>query len=110
MSKVTILNDQHEFERVSNENNFFYLLKHSLTCPISAMAKTEFDAFSAMTDYPCFQLNVQESRALSNEVATAYSIRHESPQVLLFKNGEVIWNASHGRITEKELERSLKRI
>ncbi|MGC8020649.1 monothiol bacilliredoxin BrxC family protein [Salmonella enterica] len=41
---------------------------------------------------------------MSNEVAEMFSVHHESPQVLLIKNGECIYDESHQGITMSEIE------
>jgi bacillithiol system protein YtxJ len=55
-----------------------------------------------------YYLHVQEARALSNYIAETYSIKHESPQALLFKDGKVVWDASHWKITYASLQENVK--
>jgi bacillithiol system protein YtxJ len=50
-------------------------------------------------------LDVHQSRELSRELATLTGVEHESPQVIVLKNGKAVWNASHygvkaGAVTE----------
>ncbi len=80
----------------------FYIFKHSTTCPISARAAKEIA--SAATALPVFQVNVREQRELSNWVADAYGIEHESPQLLLIRSGKVerVWN--HHEISRDEMK------
>lgn len=52
-------------------------------------------------------LVVQESRDLSALVARETGVRHESPQVILFRGGEVAWSASHGAIDRGSLGAAL---
>ncbi len=82
------------------------IFKHSYRCPISMHAKTEMENF--LNDYPHkvdFELlDVINNRARSNEVAEQYGIRHESPQIIIIDDkNNVIWNASHSRITEENI-------
>jgi bacillithiol system protein YtxJ len=42
---------------------------------------------------------IQENRELSGLIARETAVRHESPQVLLFRDGRVTWSASHGGVT-----------
>ncbi|MFA9559058.1 bacillithiol system redox-active protein YtxJ [Evansella sp. AB-rgal1] len=96
-----------DFQKVLSENTKFYLLKNSTTCPISMEAYNETKDFSSNhEEIPVFYLNVQESRPLSNEIAETYNVKHESPQVLLFEEGNVKWNDSHWRITKQSLEQA----
>lgn len=92
-----------DFDQAVQAGEPFFLLKHSSTCPISAAAYEEYEKFAdgyAHTYY----LVVQEARPLSNYVAEKFQIRHESPQALFFKNGEVAWQASHWKITSDSLK------
>jgi bacillithiol system protein YtxJ len=44
-------------------------------------------------------VEVQRARELSTEIENRLGVAHESPQVLVLRNGEVVWNASHFEIT-----------
>jgi len=82
----------------------FYLLKHSLTCPISHAAYKEYEKYANENqNIPTYYLAVQDSRPLSAEVAERSQIKHESPQAILFSNGQPVWNASHWKITNRAL-------
>lgn len=108
MSK-TMIQTVEQFEELIKENNAFLFFKNSTTCPISHAAYEEFEKFAADNDdIPLYYLHVQEARALSNHIAEAYSVKHESPQALLFKDGKVVWNASHWRITYSSLQENVK--
>jgi len=90
------------FER-SNERPVL-LFKHSNACPISAHAYREMEQFKG--DVPI--VVVQESREVSREVETRTGVRHETPQALVLRNGEVVWSASHFDITRDAVESALK--
>lgn len=66
--------------------------KHSTTCGISAAAAKEVRAME--TDLPIYWVNVREQRDLSNWVAETYDVTHESPQLILIRDGkpEKVWN------------------
>jgi bacillithiol system protein YtxJ len=71
------------------------IFKHSLTCPISA------SAFEQMSRYKgdVALVEVQRARSLSNEIEQRLGVRHESPQIIVLRNGQVVWDASHFKIT-----------
>ncbi|MFT4414961.1 bacillithiol system redox-active protein YtxJ [Fredinandcohnia humi] len=93
-----------EFSDILQSNKKFILIKHSLTCPISKAAFDEYEQFvSENEDIPTFYLYVQEARPLSNYIAETFSIKHESPQALLFEDGKVTWDTSHRNITKESL-------
>ena len=86
-----------------------FIFKHSLTCPISAMAYREFQDFigsGAASPPECRLVEVQRARDVSTAIAERTGVRHESPQALLVHGGEVIWHASHGAITQSSLRRA----
>lgn len=92
-----------QLNQALEENNTLFLLKHSTTCPISQNAFEQYEKFSKEENVPCYYLYVQEARPLSNYVAEQYDVKHESPQVLYFKQGNVEWNTSHFDITYEKL-------
>ncbi|MEM7307224.1 MAG: bacillithiol system redox-active protein YtxJ [Planctomycetota bacterium] len=82
----------------------FLLFKHSLICPTSAQAFNEYRHFlSGEAEVPTAWLDVRGQRPLSQLVEARTGVQHESPQALLLKGGEVVWNASHGAITRESL-------
>ncbi|UWE03034.1 bacillithiol system redox-active protein YtxJ [Laceyella sacchari] len=82
------------------------LFKHSTSCPISAAAYGEWEAFlssDAATEVLSAAVFVIEDRPLSNEIAERFGIKHESPQALFVIGDEVKWHASHWNITKQAL-------
>ena len=80
------------------------IFKHSTTCPISAAAYREMQQLATEIAL----VVVQNARDVSREVEARTGVRHESPQALLLRDGEVVWSASHWRITAEEVERALQ--
>ncbi len=81
--------------------------KHSLTCPISSAGFRQYESFladrSEDDDTIYTLIEIQNARDLSTEVARRTGVKHESPQALLVRNGEVTWHASHGSIQSEAL-------
>ncbi|MDN3018200.1 bacillithiol system redox-active protein YtxJ [Paenibacillus sp. BSR1-1] len=97
-----------QFEDLLQKESKFYLLKHSLTCPISHAAYKEYEKYADENqEIPTYFLAVQDSRPLSNDIAEKFQIKHESPQAILFSNGEAKWNASHWKITNRSLANAM---
>ena len=91
----------------SNERPVF-LLKHSTRCPVSAVARIEFEQFSGLTDNADFwQVLVVENRPLSLQIAAVSGVDHQSPQVLLFIGGKAALSCSHRDISVANLTRML---
>lgn len=77
------------------------IFKHSTRCSISTMAKSRVERqwdFSEERIKP-YYLDLIAYRNISNEVATRFGIDHQSPQVLLIKDGVCVYNASHNSIS-----------
>lgn len=72
------------------------IFKHSTRCITSSMAKNRMDNSKQLLDKAdVYLLNVIEHRPVSNLVAEQFGITHESPQVLVIKNGRAVYNESH---------------
>ena len=96
----------------SSSHRPVFVYKHSTVCPVSARAAKEYHGFAeagASASNPLFtQVMVIENRDLSNEIESRLEVRHESPQVLLVRDGKVTWHASHFDITEAHIRTALE--
>ncbi len=85
-----------------------FVYKHSSVCPVSARAANHYHDYveaDSSTPAPLFtQVMVIENRDLSNEIESRLEVRHESPQLLLLRNGKVAWHASHFSISEDSIK------
>ncbi len=80
----------------ASKNNPQVIFKHSTTCSISQMAKGRLDRFdNSETKIDFHYLDLLTYRPISNFIAEKFSVHHESPQVLLIKNGECTYDESH---------------
>lgn len=76
------------------------VVKHSVTCGISQAAWSEvLAAAAARPNLAWYVVRIQDARTVSNALATRTGIRHESPQVLILRDGRTTWHASHWDIT-----------
>jgi bacillithiol system protein YtxJ len=80
------------------------LFKHSTTCPISAAAYKQMSE----VENEISLVVVQRAREVSSEIAERTGIRHESPQTIVLRNGEAVWNASHFDITKGAVEQAVR--
>ena len=85
------------------------IFKHSRTCGISCEAFDELHAHlaDAPGEASYNMITVQSHRGVSDEAAARFGVRHETPQVILLRDGLPVWNASHFRITAQALKRVL---
>lgn len=89
------------------------VFKHSPICPISAAADERFKTWMGEEDASNVEhahIDVIGEKPLARGLVAELGIKHESPQVLLFHNGEVVWHASHGNITGEALSEQLALI
>jgi bacillithiol system protein YtxJ len=97
-----ILTETELSEALNQPEALFF--KHSTRCPISSMAYRQMQALGDRV----FLIRVIESREISNLLAELTKVRHESPQVILCRQGKAVWNASHYAITQQAVEKALK--
>jgi bacillithiol system protein YtxJ len=79
------------------------IFKHSTTCSISRMALDRFERATAPEKVDFHYLDLLNYRSISNAIAEFFQVHHESPQVILIKNGECIYDESHYGIMMDEL-------
>ena len=79
------------------------IFKHSTTCSISGMALSRMDRSEFPSSIDFYLLDLKQYRSISNQIAEKFQVHHESPQVLLIKKGECIYDESHYGIQMDEL-------
>ena len=79
------------------------IFKHSTTCSISNMAFSRFERAEAPDNIDFYYLDLLNFRPLSAAIAEKFQVHHESPQVLLIKNGECTYDESPGGIQMEEI-------
>ena len=87
------------------------LFKHSHTCGISAEALDELLSHLDQHSHDAAHyalVTVQTHRDVSNAVAQRLGVRHETPQALVIRDGQVVWAASHFRVTADAMLSALK--
>ncbi len=83
-----------------------FIFKHSTRCGISRMVMNQFaSAYDAEINADLHYLDLLSYRDVSNEVGFKFQVMHQSPQLLILKNGVAVAHASHGAINELDLAR-----
>ena len=79
------------------------IFKHSIRCNISSVAlnRIEKDCCPGNTDF--YYLDLISYRSISNKIAELFHVPHESPQVLVIKKGECVYEESHLAITMDDI-------
>lgn len=81
------------------------IFKHSTRCSISRMALKQFEKeFVLEEEITPYFLDLLNYRDISNEIATKFDVIHQSPQLILIKNGKSVYNVSHSDIDALELK------
>lgn len=80
------------------------IFKHSTRCSISAVALQRLQKAAMPADVDFYFLDLISNRALSAKVAETFGVHHESPQILVVKNGECIYDESHMGINMRAIE------
>lgn len=82
--------------------------KHSTRCSISSMALKGFEREWNVSsdDFELYFVDLIAHRDISNAIAAESHVEHQSPQVVVWRNGEVIYNASHHHIDAQKIQQS----
>jgi len=76
------------------------IYKHSPYCSLSFIAEQQVRRYADVEEsLPVTLVDVIGQRAMSNAIEAATGVRHESPQVLLVRDGRVAWHTSHRGVT-----------
>ena len=82
------------------------IFKHSTRCGISRMVMNQFvEVYDVDANLDLYYLDLLSYRDVSNEVGYQFQVMHESPQLLVIKNGVTVAHASHGGINDLGLMR-----
>lgn len=104
MNWIALTNEEQLQQIILNSNKKPQLIfKHSTRCSISSMAKNRLERSKQPGEVDFYFLDLIKYRTLSNRISENFSVYHQSPQVLLIKNGECIYDESHSGIEMEEI-------
>lgn len=108
MANFISIEDNTALDRFLAESNGgpVVILKHSNACPVSSRAYGEMSSFEGLVGL----ITVQEARDVSNEIVRRTGIPHETPQLLILRNGEVVFSASHFQVKAATASEEIKRL
>ena len=92
-----------QLNEIKSAEGYSLIFKHSTRCSISSMAKNRLDREEAPDNMKFYYLDLIAYRSISNKIAEVFKVHHESPQVLLIKNGECTYEESHNGISMDEI-------
>jgi bacillithiol system protein YtxJ len=103
-SNLTDLGQLNEIITLSSDKPVA-IFKHSTRCSVSRMAlkqfENEFDFSDKVTPY---FLDLIAYRDVSNEISSHFGVHHQSPQLILIKEGKAVYDVSHSDISAEALK------
>jgi bacillithiol system protein YtxJ len=104
---LTDLGQLNEIIAASGERPII-IFKHSTRCSVSRMALKQFEnEFDLAHKVDTYFLDLIAHRDVSNEIANQFKVVHQSPQLLLIKEGKSVYDVSHSDIDAIELKEKI---
>lgn len=100
------LSSEQQFLDLLAHQPLFAVFKHSTRCSVSSMAKNRVERHWDF-DFPIYYLDLLQYRSVSNLIASKSNIEHQSPQLIVFREGKAIYDASHNGIVLEDLKSEL---
>ena len=102
LMEISLLSEQSTIQAV-------VIFKHSTRCSVSSLALNRLERTwnQADNNIPAYFLDLIKFRNISDKIAEKYAVRHESPQILVIKNGKCIYNASHANISLPDIRAAI---
>ena len=104
--------DYQQILEKKNNDSLIILFKHSTRCPVSSRALQEVLKFEVVLsdEYEIIGINVINDRLFSQFIAKETGIRHESPQIIISRNNNVLTSFTHHQITSEKLNQSVNSL
>ena len=96
-----VINDEASYSDAINNsfNERILIFKHSTRCSISTLALNRIESKSEGKSIKfCYYLDLLSFRDISNKIAEDFNVFHQSPQILVIKNGKCVFHTSHSNI------------
>ncbi len=100
------ITNKNELEQLLSNSNSkpVVVFKHSTSCPISSRAYREMEQLNGEVSL----VVIQSARDISRELELVTGVRHESPQVIVLKDGKAVWTASHFDVQAGAVEKAVE--
>jgi len=101
-----LLTEEPQLAQIKEQSNQqpVVIFKHSTRCATSTMAKNRLEREAPPENTLFYFLDLIRYRTVSNKVADDFQVYHESPQILVIKNGECIYEDSHNGISMQDIK------
>jgi bacillithiol system protein YtxJ len=99
------LTDEEQLKQIISKSQIKaqVIFKHSTRCSISAVALQRLQKVEQPSGIDFYFLDLIAYRSLSNKIAEVFKVHHESPQVLIVKDGVCVYDESHMGISMHEI-------
>ncbi|MBC8054928.1 MAG: bacillithiol system redox-active protein YtxJ [Sphingobacteriaceae bacterium] len=93
---TTPLEKQDQLEEIKSAQGYSVIFKHNTTCPISKNRRANFEKNVELLPQgtAIYFLDLLSYREISDAIATSFDVKHESPQLLLIKDGACTFHQS----------------
>lgn len=100
------LQDEKQLNEIIADSNTIpqVIFKHSTRCGTSKMVKNRLERNEAPGGINFFLVDLFKHRNISNKIASDFGVMHQSPQVLVIKNGKCVYDESHSAVVFDEIE------
>jgi bacillithiol system protein YtxJ len=110
MNWITLTSEK-EVQDLFKSDEYALIYKHSPRCMTSLMAfKSMKSGSEADYSIPFYIVDVIQNRDISRLVAETFSVRHESPQILIVKDGQCVYDISHESIVLRDVVTKIKSL
>ena len=104
MNWISLIDDNQLQEIIAQSNTTPQVIfKHSTRCNISSVVLNRLKESNKTAPVTIYYLDLLKYRPISDKVADVFNEHHESPQILVIKNGVCTYTESHLGITMNEL-------
>ena len=99
------LTDEEQLKKIisNSQNKPQVIFKHSTRCSISSVALQRLQKVNQPSDIDFYFLDLIAYRGLSGKISEVFGVYHESPQVLVIKDGQCIYDESHLSISMEDI-------
>jgi bacillithiol system protein YtxJ len=109
------LTNKSQLDTIQTESNTdpVIIFKHSTSCSISRATLDRLDRNwknEGLENVKTYFLDLLSYREISNSIASLYQVEHQSPQVLIIRNGKSVYDKSHFEISFDSLQSQLSAI
>lgn len=105
------LEQEDQLNKIKEDKGYNILFKHNTTCPISKSVKRKLEQETdeeLPQGTPIYILDLLEHRDISDAIAETFEIRHQSPQLLVIKDGKCVYDEALYDISAKSAAEAIE--